>query len=81
MLKKCLYCGTDFETSNVNRLFCTPYCAVVSNNEQIEIKKKRNLQGRKCSFCKKEFKPTNQKHIYCSVNCRKKSYWKRRNRI
>lgn len=72
MEKICQYCGTQFVTTNKNRLYCSIRC-----RSKAEVKrKKERIRTRTalCAYCGNPFHklPANKK--YCSFHCASESY-------
>ncbi len=67
VVKNCLECGTDYNTNNKNKKFCSIYC-----KQKNQYKNKIALRKpRICLYCKTEMRKKNSRK-YCSVFCSKK---------
>ena len=64
MIRKCNFCGKEYETEFYWWRFCSDECYQAF----IEEKNSRLI---KCEICGKEFHPTSSRAKYCSNECRK----------
>ena len=79
IIKKCAYCGAEFETTGYNQKFCTPSCGVKS--------RRKEHPPQKCVICGVEYIPWNSKQVTCgqkecvAENLKNKKAEKRAKRI
>jgi len=65
VVRKCLYCGKEFEPRSWNQAFCNSEC----HYKYIKKKRKHKLEPKRiCRWCQKPFKPE-AKSIFCSPEC------------
>lgn len=91
--RKCVVCGTEFQTYRPDRRFCSDNCRRRASRETEKAKAKLQAQPktkakprhnpfigpfhRVCDFCGKEFVANFARAKYCSLECNTKAYYKR----
>tara|TARA_Y100000310_G_scaffold345849_1_gene471337 strand:+ start:12593 stop:13273 length:681 start_codon:yes stop_codon:yes gene_type:complete len=79
MIKKCEYCGTEFESSKrycSRHKYCSVKCRIKAQNKRAILKKSLGNITKKCVWCSVEFKPhkfQKGQQKYCSERCRQDS--------
>ena len=62
-IKKCEYCGEEFESIRSSHVFCSKECSIKKAFEN-------NKQIKNCEHCGKEFESIRSSHVFCSKECR-----------
>ena len=70
MIKKCKYCGTEFETKG-RSLYCSDACRLTGSNVR-PLKKKPKVM-KICPCCGVEFESRINNHKFCTKECYNKS--------
>lgn len=72
-VKKCLYCGKEFEdkSDNKSKIYCNNNCG-----KKYRLLQKNPIIERHCSFCGSKFLPKNRRQKNCSISCKKKNWRK-----
>lgn len=75
---KCRNCDTEYETTNIHRVFCGPSCKVAFHNSARTVTK---FELRICPECNKTFRPMQKTGVgrkYCTPKCRNLAMNKKR---
>ena len=77
MIKKCKFCGKEFEAKTKLKKYCCQSCReraqVAANSEYRERKKAARGRTKQCVMCGAEFEPVFRNRKYCSDECAKKA--------
>lgn len=70
MIKKCAFCGEEFETTNEKKLYCSNECRYKNKLERdkkkyYEEKAKNPLPKRICAVCGESFVPNRIDRVIC----------------
>jgi endogenous inhibitor of DNA gyrase (YacG/DUF329 family) len=72
--RACPTCGTEFDTTSKNKVYCCKKCKDKAYRDgHIVIK----VHHKVCKLCGKEFDTKDAKQRYCSITCRNRASWKR----
>lgn len=74
-IKKCEYCGAEFESKHCLQRFCCPEHQKIWAKERSRSKRAAEKVGTtiECEWCGKEFVATSVRSKYCSKECREKA--------
>lgn len=77
MIKKCAWCGKEFEHKHPLKTYCSDLCAKLSHNQKCSENQKRRLamipkKTRICIVCGKEFVTGRGGALVCSQECRER---------
>ena len=69
VIKKCKFCGEDFEAKNNKKKFCSTSC-----KNKYHYREKNPLEVRPCEICGKMFKVAHNNQRCCCKQCSKELY-------
>jgi len=80
-VKKCLYCGKEFESNNEQKQYCSASCARKGYHKRTYKYAPIGKKIINCKYCKKEFEVNLSGRVsqYCSRSCKNKFKYAKKN--